>query len=369
VTENTANLDYSYESGGLNEGMSDILGEAVDTFQGCVGWKIGEDAYTPNSPGDALRYMYDPTLDGKSFDYYPDYLNSAFGPANCPSPNGGNDNCGVHRSSGIANLAFNLISMGGAHPQGKTQVVVPEIGIDIARKVFYRALTAYMTSNTGFSGAREATVQAAQSLYPCADLRPGIVDAVKAGWDAVGVPEVSNNLWALSPPGPGNQSPCVFLPDTIELFNNTGFESGPVVWFGTSGVVTNTVNQPNWSGSWKAWLGGDGITRTETLKQRVHIPAIATSATLTFRLHINTAENGGFDDTLKVIKTSGCGFIEPPPVTLATWSNLNAGPGFVLKTVDLTPYIGHSILLSFTSSENASLQTSFVLDAMSVAVK
>jgi Zn-dependent metalloprotease len=370
LTEHTANLAYSYESGGLNEAMSDIMGESVDTFQGCVSWKIGEDVYTPSVPGDALRYMYNPTLDGKSFDYYPDYLNSSFGPPpHCPSPNDDNDNCGVHRSSGIANLAFNLISMGGTHPQGKTQVVVPEIGIDIARKVFYRALTFYMTSTTGFSGAREATVQAAQSLFPCADLKAGVVDAIRAGWEAVGVPEVNNNLWPLVSPGPGPVSPCLVLPDTIELFNNTGFESGPVVWSGTSGVVTNSLQQPNWGGSWKAWLGGDGVTRTETLRQRVHIPAIATSATLTFRMHVNTAENGGVHDTLSVIKTGGCGFVEPPPVTLATWSNLNAGPGFVLKTVNLTPYIGHSILLSFTSSENASLQTSFVLDAMSVAVK
>jgi len=105
------------------------------------------------------------------------------------------------------------------------------------------------------------------------------------------------------------------------------------------------------------------------LKQRVHIPGIASSATLTFRMHINTAELGGVHDTLTVVKSSGCGILQPVPVTLATWSNISSGPGFNLKTVNLTPYIGQDILLSFTSSENASLQTSFVLDAMSVAVK
>lgn len=55
-------------------------------------WKLGEDIWTPQIPGDALRYMNDPTLDGHSRDYYPDrYI-------------GDDDNGGVHSNSGIANL-------------------------------------------------------------------------------------------------------------------------------------------------------------------------------------------------------------------------------------------------------------------------
>jgi Zn-dependent metalloprotease len=369
VTQFTAGLIYEKEPGGLNEAMSDIMGESIDAFQGCVTGKIGEDVTTPNVPGDALRYMYDPTLDGYSLDYYPDYLSHPdWAPPGCMPHPIANDNCGVHGTSGIANLAFYLLTMGGTHPQGKTQVVVPEVGINIARKIFYRSLF-YMTSTSGFSDAREATVKAAYWLYRCADLKTAVVDAVNAAWDAVGVPEISNNLWPIHPGLPGPVSPCLILPDSIELFDNAGFEYGPVVWFGTPGVVTSSAQQPNWGGSWKAWLGGDGFTRTETLKQRVHIPAIATAATLTFRMHVNTAENGGLDDTLTVSKSSGCGLLQPVPVTLATWSNLQAGPGFVLKTINLAPYIGQDILLTFTSSENGSLQTSFVLDAMSVAVK
>lgn len=367
VTEHTANLVYQKEPGGLNEAMSDILGESVDAFQSCVNWKIGEDVFTPNTSNDALRYMYNPTLDGYSLDYYPDLLAGPWGPSCIPS--NGNDKCGVHGTSGIANLAFYLMSVGGSHPQGKTNVVVPEIGIDVARKVFYRALAYYMTSTTDFPGARKATVQAAQSLFGCATLKTGIVDAIKAAWDAVGVPDVSNMLWAISPPGPGNQSPCIWLPNTIELLNNRGFESGAVVWSGTSGVVTSSVNQPAYAGSWKAWLGGDGVSKTEYVRQRVHIPAIATTATLTFRLHVDTAESSGVHDTLAVVYSSGCGFFQPVPVTLATYSNLNAGPGFSLKTVDLTPYIGQNILLTFRSTENASLQTSFVIDATSLVVQ
>ena len=367
VTEHTANLVYEKESGGLNEAWSDIIGESVDAFQACGNWKIGEDVFTPAVAGDALRYMYDPTIDGYSLDYYPDLLAGPWGP-NC-NPHSGNDYCGVHGSSGIANLAFYLVSVGGSHPQGKTQVVVPEIGIDIARKVFYRALTYYMTSNTGFPGARKATIQAANSLFSCADLRAAIVDALEAAWDAVGVPDVSNNIWAISNPPPGPTNPCIWVPDTIELLNNRGFEAGAVVWSGTSGVVTNSVSQPAHAGAWKAWLGGNGTAKTETVRQRVHIPAVATSATLYFRLHVDTAESSGVKDTLTITRTSGCGLFQPVPVTLATYSNLDAAPGYALKAVDVTPYIGQNILLNFTATENASLQTSFVIDSTSLVVK
>ena len=67
VTERTSNLTYSGESGALNESMSDVFGAMVELYAdgGVVSadtWKIGEDAYTPGTAGDALRYMNDPHL-------------------------------------------------------------------------------------------------------------------------------------------------------------------------------------------------------------------------------------------------------------------------------------------------------------------
>lgn len=104
VTGATAGLVYAKESGALNEAMSDIFGECVEQYvTGSTDWKIGEDVFTPATPGDALRYMYNPTIDGYSADYYPERLY----PGAC-IPSGGNDNCGVHGNSGIANLAFYL---------------------------------------------------------------------------------------------------------------------------------------------------------------------------------------------------------------------------------------------------------------------
>ena len=71
---------------------------------------------------------------------------------------------------------------------------------------------------------------------------------------------------------------------------NPGFESGAASWTATSGVIDQLgSSQPAHGGSYKAWLDGYGSTHTDTLSQSVSIPA-GCRATLTFYLHIDTAE-------------------------------------------------------------------------------
>lgn len=183
VTERTANLTYSNESGALNEATSDILGNSCEAYTTAGGvpnantWKVGEDITTPGTAGDALRYMNNPTADGYSKDYYPERIT------------GTADNGGVHGNSGIANLAYYLMVMGGSHPRAKTSVVVtalstdPATSLNMASKIWYRALTTYWTSSTNFSSARTGTVQAATDLYGAAASA-----TVTAAWDAVGAP-------------------------------------------------------------------------------------------------------------------------------------------------------------------------------------
>jgi bacillolysin len=189
VTQFTSNLTYSRESGALNEGASDILGESAAFYWGQGDWKIGAEVFTPGTAGDALRYMYNPTLDGSSADYYPERLFAG----SC-TPSGSNDNCGVHSNSGIANLFFYLLSQGGSHPRQKTSVVVTGVGIEKAQRIWYRALVAYMTSSTNFQGARNATAQAAADFFGGACTAEWT--AVQQAWDAVGVP----GGWSCSPP-------------------------------------------------------------------------------------------------------------------------------------------------------------------------
>ncbi len=175
VTENESGLVYSNESGALNEGMSDIFSAYCEAWTknwvtDAAVYMIGDDIWTPATPGDALRYMGNPTQDGSSKDYYPERYTGA------------SDNGGVHWNSGIANLAFKLLSEGGTHPRGKTTVVVPAIGIQKAGKIFYEANANCMTSSSNFAAAKACTEQKAEQFYGAVEK-----DATTKAWEAVGV--------------------------------------------------------------------------------------------------------------------------------------------------------------------------------------
>ena len=155
VTSATAALIYDNQSGGLNEAMSDIFGTMVEFYAAANGatktpnYLIGEDVFTPATPGDALRYMNNPTQDGNSIDTFADY----------------SDSVDVHYSSGIANLAFYLLAEGGPHPTDPLETPVTGIGRSAAEQIFYRALTVYMIPSETFSQARADTIQAADDLF------------------------------------------------------------------------------------------------------------------------------------------------------------------------------------------------------------
>ncbi|MEX3099374.1 M4 family metallopeptidase [Streptomyces sp. ST1015] len=161
VTAATANLDYSGESGGLNEATSDIFAAAVEFYENLPAdpgdYLVGE-KININGDGTPLRYMDKPSKDGSSHDYWSSGL-------------GGVD---VHYSSGPANHFFYLLSEGsgaktinGVSYDSPTSDGKPVTGIGIqnAAKIWYRALTTYMTSSTNYAGARAATLSAATDLF------------------------------------------------------------------------------------------------------------------------------------------------------------------------------------------------------------
>ena len=92
-------------------------------------------------------------------------------------------NVDVHYSSGIANLAFYLLSQGGTHPRGKSTVVVHGIGMDKAIRLFYALNVNYLTSSSNFSAAATASMTAATDLGFTVAERNSVADA----WRAVGV--------------------------------------------------------------------------------------------------------------------------------------------------------------------------------------
>jgi hypothetical protein len=146
-----------------------------------------------------------------------------------------------------------------------------------------------------------------------------------------------------------------------QLLGNPGFETGSAApWSGTSGIISNSSSEPPHSGSWDAWLDGYGSAHTDTLSQQVTIPASASTATLSFWLHVDTAETGTTAyDTLKVQILNGSGTVL---ATLATYSNTDHASGYTQRTFNLAGYIGQTITLKFTGSEDYTQQTSFVID-------
>ncbi|WP_053846378.1 M4 family metallopeptidase [Streptomyces sp. NRRL B-24085] len=180
VTSNTAGLNYSGESGGLNEATSDIFGTGVEFYaanSNDVGdYLIGEEIDI-NGDGTPLRYMDKPSKDGGSADYWSSSVGSK----------------DVHYSSGVANHFFYLLAEGsgaktinGVSYNSPTSngSTVTGIGRAKALQIWYKALTTYFTSTTNYKAARTGTLSAASALYGSTSTE---YKAVAAAWSAVNV--------------------------------------------------------------------------------------------------------------------------------------------------------------------------------------
>ncbi|BCM69610.1 MULTISPECIES: M28 family peptidase [Streptomyces] len=139
-----------------------------------------------------------------------------------------------------------------------------------------------------------------------------------------------------------------------QVISNGGFENGTSPWTGDTGAIGTFSGQSAHSGSRYAWLAGYGYAASDTLGQTVTVPAGCTKATLKYWLHIDTAESGSTAYDTFQVKVNG--------TVKQTYSNGNAATGYTERTLDLSPYLGQQITLSFTATEDASLQTSFVID-------
>ncbi|MED7954359.1 M4 family metallopeptidase [Streptomyces sp. BE303] len=180
VTSATAGLNYSGESGGLNEATSDIFGTMVEWSANLPADKpdylIGE-KIDINGDGTPLRYMDKPSRDGGSADSWSSGVGSL----------------DVHYSSGVGNHFFYLLAEGsgakvinGVSYNSPTSngSTVTGIGRTKAAAIWYRALTVYFTSTTNYKAARTGTLSAAKDLYGAGSTE---YNAVAAAWSGVNV--------------------------------------------------------------------------------------------------------------------------------------------------------------------------------------
>jgi len=146
-----------------------------------------------------------------------------------------------------------------------------------------------------------------------------------------------------------------------QKLGNPGFESGATSWSATPGVLGNTSGQTAHTGAGYAWLDGYGVTHTDTLSQSVTLPAGCSSYTLTFWLHIDSAETTTVTQFDRLTVSVG-------GTTLATYSNLNKAAGYSQKTFNLSAFAGQTVTLLYSGVEDSSLQTSFVVDDTALTV-
>jgi hypothetical protein len=155
-----------------------------------------------------------------------------------------------------------------------------------------------------------------------------------------------------------------------ELVANGGFEANAAGWSGDTTVVGNWqgVGGTPYQGRQFAYMGGNGRVASEVLSQGVSIPATATSATLSFMLHTDSAEvtTSVIYDTLLVQVKNPAGAVLG---TVLGFSNLDARPGYQPYSTDLTAFRGQDVVLSFTMNEDRGLATAFSIDNVSLLVR
>ena len=171
---------------------------------------------------------------------------------------------------------------------------------------------------------------------------------------------IAHMLWKYADVDYGTTPP----PPGGNLLANPGFESGATSWTGTSGVITSSASKPARTGSWKAWLGGNGRTTTESLSQTVTIPATATAANLSYWIRTDTAETGStVYDTMRVqIVVGGV------TTTLRTFSNVGTNSTYTQFSHSLLAHKGKAVTVKLLMNEDSTLQTSFVVDDTAVSV-
>jgi Zn-dependent metalloprotease len=172
ITQYTTGLVYSFESGALNEGFSDIWGACVEYYAAPAKqtWILGEDIY---STGNYIRSMSNPNARSQPDTYLGTYWYNGYG-----------DNGGVHTNSGVINFWFYLLSIGGSGTNDNANAyAVTGITMDKAAEIAYQARF-YLTPTAQYPDARNATIQAAIDLYGAGSNE---VTQVQNAWFAVGL--------------------------------------------------------------------------------------------------------------------------------------------------------------------------------------
>jgi subtilase family serine protease len=179
--------------------------------------------------------------------------------------------------------------------------------------------------------------------------------------DTTGASGSASFTWTINSTGGGGGG-CT----AQQLLGNPGFETGSISpWTASSGVFASTSDGvPAQAGSYLAWLDGYGSAHTDTLSQKVTIPATCNSAVFTYWVEVNsTTTNTNNKLVLEVLNSSGT-VVQTVPVATAA----NNGSSYVQYSTNLASYIGQTITLKFIGTEVSGGNTEFFEDTNALNV-
>ncbi|NQU43225.1 M4 family metallopeptidase, partial [bacterium] len=196
VVQHTANLEYKFQSGALNETFADIGGVCVDDDDFLLGEDIVSLQYFPTG---SMRNMGDPhngATGPQDFTWQPAHM-SEYQNLTMEEDNGG-----VHVNNGITNFAACKI--------------LSRLGRQEGQRILFRALENYLTQQSNFSDFRIAAVRAAGDLFGEDSMQQ---QTVMTAFDEVGIVQGSGTTPPPdSPPVSGSQY-ILAVNDEVDLFD------------------------------------------------------------------------------------------------------------------------------------------------------
>lgn len=315
VTEFTANLVYSYQSGALNESFSDIFGTCIEFWKKpqTADYLIGEEIVY-SQPG-ALRNMANPNQYGD-----PDtYLGTNW-------YTGTADNGGVHTNSGVQNKWFYILTAGETGTNDNSQSYsVTGIGIVNGAEITYRSLSTYLVSTSQYADARTYSIQSAQDLFGVCS--PEVIATTNA-WYAVGVgPLFSATVNAAFT---ANVTSGCTLPFTVNFSNNSLNASNANWDFGdmTTDTAYNPIHTYTQAGTYTVQLTSSGACGTNTVTQTAYITINPPAAPTT------TGANGCSPSSV-TLNATGNGNLEWFTTSTGGLS-INSGPSYTTPLLSAT---------------------------------
>ena len=339
VTSATSNLLYWFQSGAINESMSDVFGELVDLQDVNYGspaespsnaWKIGE-----GSPIGVIRSMSNPPSvpqwDGSKGQ--PDKMTST----NWWDVGADEDSGGVHLNSGVGNKAAYLIAAGGTF-NGQT---ITRLGYAKTFWIYWKAenlLTSgadYMDLYTVLQAACTQSIGTRGiTSTDCAQVRKAVI-ATEMNKNA----RATFNLPVSTPLcSPGRTVQGVVL--------SQGFDTTPGGWSGVSLAKRDNGFDFVKTGADSALVYGGPV---RSLRHTAGVTVPATNA----RLYIDYAVFDQFGRHGSVMyRTTPTGTLHPLPST----SSVNRGPwgaspGWSAAKWDISPLAGKKIYLRFATDD------------------